>query len=35
LPDRAVSDWPEERRVSIFADLRPAGALEKKFASVS
>lgn len=28
LPDKAAADWPDERRVSILPDQRPAGALD-------
>ena len=28
VPDRAAANWPEDRRVSIFADRKPGDALD-------
>ena len=35
LPDRTMMDWPEARRVSVFADQRPAHALDQVLDNVT
>lgn len=35
LPDRNMPDWPKDRRVSTFADQRPAGALDQALRAIT